>query len=360
MKSYKHTALSLALCAVMGAGHAWALDAQAQPAAGLNQNMAVAPAAGVNANAAANAAPAAVNAPVVAPTETLAPMPPFVPEAGLAPNEGGPAVMSEKAVAGIPLEDGGELVLGPQEKVSADDHKAATERFAHMRKDGKLAASSDLDREVPRILQREKAGDIRGALMAARNALARLPNHQNLRQITARLQIANGDYGSALLTLAPLLEIDHDNWLPFYWAGVAELMQLNLDNARAYLARACSLDADKAEPWIARAVVEQEAGNYAGSLQLFSVARQRSPALPEILNGIAYSQAMLDQAGRRVPNVGPAAGPEVIVSQPLPSAPASTATTVAPQARPKMPPQSFRNSPALSTGMGFAARAIMP
>jgi hypothetical protein len=46
---------------------------------------------------------------------------------------------------------------------------------------------------VPRILQREKAGDIRGALTAARNALVRLPNHQNLRQITARLQIANGD-----------------------------------------------------------------------------------------------------------------------------------------------------------------------
>jgi hypothetical protein len=44
--------------------------------------------------------------------------------------------MSEKAVAGIPLEDGGELVLGPEEKVSSDDHKAAAQRFAHMKKDG--------------------------------------------------------------------------------------------------------------------------------------------------------------------------------------------------------------------------------
>jgi tetratricopeptide (TPR) repeat protein len=153
--------------------------------------------------------------------------------------------------------------------------------------------------------------------------------------------------------LAPLLEIDHDNWLPFYWAGVAELMQLNLDNARAYLVRACSLDADRAEPWIARAVVEQEAGNYAGSLQLFIVARQRSPALPEILNGIAYSQAMLEQPqGRAAPSTP---GPEAFVSQPLPdtNSGAGTATTTAPTpapyTRPKVSPQSFRNSPALST-----------
>jgi Flp pilus assembly protein TadD len=226
-----------------------------------------------------------------------------------------------------------------------------------MRKDGKLSASSDLDREVPNILKREQAGDIRGALTAARAALARLPDHQNLRQITARLQVANGDFGSALLTLVPLLEIDRDNWLPFYWAGVAELMQGNLDNARAYLARASSLDADKPEPWIARAVVEQEAGNFAGSLQLYIVARQRSPARAEILNGIAYSQAMLDQ-GRRVerqPDVN--VSPEVIVSQPPAGAPTAPALS---GMRPKMAPQSFYNSPALSTGMGFAARAIVP
>ncbi len=372
MKSRKDTACTVALCAAFIAGQAWALDNVGAPAAGVNQATAVSPSAAMNPNQAsaatvaapANAASVSPAAPAAAPLEPALPMPEVLPEAGLVPEQGGTAVMSEKAVAGIPLEDGGELVLGPEEKVSSDDHKAAAQRFAHMKKDGKLSASSDLDREVPRILQREKAGDIRGALTAARNALVRLPNHQNLRQITARLQIANGDYGSALLTLAPLLEIDHDNWLPFYWAGVAELMQLNLDNARAYLVRACSLDADRAEPWIARAVVEQEAGNYAGSLQLFIVARQRSPALPEILNGIAYSQAMLERPqGRAAPGTP---GPEAFVSQPLPdtNSGAGTATTTAPTpapyTRPKVSPQSFRNSPALSTGMGFAARAFMP
>lgn len=350
MRTRKDCAAAMVLWAALGVGNAWAVDGQAAPpaAAGLT------PSAGIN--SASAAPPAAVPAAAPAPAAPAAPVE-VAPEAGLASDEGGSATMSVDAVAGIPLEDGGELVLGPEEKVSSDDHKAAAERFAHMRKDGKLSASSDLDREVPRILKREQAGDIRGALLAARGALARLPNHENLRQITARLQVANGDFGSALLTLAPLLEIDRDNWLPFYWAGVAELMQGNLDNARAYLARACQLDADKPEPWIARAVVEQESGNFAGSLQLFMVARQRSPARPEILSGMAYSQAMLDQGRgvQRQPNVS--ISPEAIVSEPASAAPQAPMAT---GARPKMAPQSFRNSPALSTGMGFAARAIMP
>jgi tetratricopeptide (TPR) repeat protein len=360
MELVRHTCSLLALCAALVALNATALEsglkapaAGITPSAGVSSSKATAPLAAVAPGA--GPAPAAAAAPV-APEAPAAP----VPEAGLEPSDNGATGMSSSAVAGIPLEDGGELVLGPEDKVNSDDHKAEAARFQHMRKDGKLSATSDLDREVPRILKREQAGDIRGALLAARNALQRLPDHQNLRQITARLQIANGDYASALLTLAPLLEIDRDNWLPFYWAGVAELMQLNLDNARAYLARANQLDADRAEPWIARAVVEQEAGNFAGSLQLFAVARQRSPARPEILSGIAYSQAMLDQTGgvMQRPNLG--GGPEAIVSQPLPSAAATPATTALTATRPKMAPQSFRNSPALASGMGFAARAFMP
>lgn len=334
----------LALCAALCAGHAGAMDNQAQgaPLAGVSASAAVGSAA---ANAASSASLAAEP-----PAAATAPSPELLLDAGLTASDSGPAVMSSSAVAGIPLEDGGELVLGPQEKVSSEDHKVAAERFAHMRKDGKLAATSDLDREVPRILQREQSGDIRGALSAARNALARLPNHQSLRQITARLQIAHGDYGSALLTLAPLLEIDRDNWLAFYWAGVAELMQLNLDYARAYLARACQLDADRPEPWIARAVVEQEAGNFAGSLQLFAIARQRSPARAEILNGIAYSTAMLQQAGgfMQQPEVG--AGVDAIATQSLPSPVAIT-----PIASP-----SVDNAPAFASGADNSAHEVTP
>lgn len=260
-----------------------------------------------------SSAPLADPAAADTPSATASEPAPLAPVEAL---DSGPAPLSAAAVAGIPLEDGGELVLGPEEKVSSDDHAAAAQRFAHMRQDGKLAASSDLDREVPNILRREQAGDVVGAMNAARAALARMPDHQGLRQITARLQIANGDYSSALQSLAPLLEIDRDNWLPFYWAGIAELMQLNLDNARAYLARACQLDADRPEPWIARAVVEQESGNYAGSLQLFAVARQRSPAQKEIQNGIAYSEAMLRQPGPGAPMPSASLVGEVVVTQP--------------------------------------------
>ena len=309
------------LCAWLWAGAVLALDGTVASAPADN----AAPGAGVSSSAVlVNPAPgdASIGATSAATTSVPSEVPPESVDSG-------PAPLSATAVAGIPLEDGGELVLGPEEKISSDDHAAAAARFAHMRKDGKLAASSDLDREVPNILRRERAGDVVGAMNAARVALARLPDHQSLRQITARLQIANGDYGSALLTLAPLLEIDRDNWLPFYWAGVAELMQLNIDNARAYLARACQLDADRPEPWIARAVVEQESGNYAGSLQLFAVARQRAPARAEIQNGIAYSEAMLRQPGTATQTQTAAMGGEVIVTQPAPL-PATAAAPIAP------------------------------
>ena len=308
---------ALALWIGLWTGTALALDGTAASAPAVN----AAPGAGVSSSAVlVNPAPvdASIGGTSAAPTSVLSEVPPESVDRG-------PAPLSATAVAGIPLEDGGELVLGPEEKVSADDHAAAAARFAHMRKDGKLAASSDLDREVPNILRRERAGDVVGAMHAARAALARLPDHQSLRQITARLQIASGDYGSALLTLAPLLDIDRDNWLPFYWAGVAELMQLNIDNARAYLARACQLDADRPEPWIARAVVEQESGNFAGSLQLFAVARQRAPARAEIQNGIAYSEAMLRQPGTAAQTQTAAMGGEVIVTQPAPLLPTAAA-----------------------------------
>ena len=339
----------LALCAALWVGHAGAMDnlPLGAPLAGVSASDAVG-------SAAANVAPSVPLAaqPLAA---TISPSPQLMPDAGLTVSEVGSAAMSSSAVAGIPLEDGGELVLGPQEKVSSEDHQVAAERFAHMRKDGKLAATSDLDREVPRILQREQSGDIRGALSSARNALTRLPNHQNLRQITARLQIANGDYGSALLTLAPLLEIDRDNWLPFYWAGVAELMQLNLDHARAYLARACQLDADRPEPWIARAVVEQEAGNFAGSLQLFAVARQRSPARAEIVNGIAYSTAMLRQAGGFMQQPDVAASVEAIATQSLPTSSLASPVAITPATS-----SSVDNAPAFASGADHSAGEVTP
>ena len=328
MPMLRHSRGVMVLCAWLWAGAAVALESTmvSPPAASLP------PGAGVSSNAPlANPAPvaAAVDAPPTAASDTPAAAP-------VETVDGGPAPLSASAVAGIPLEDGGELVLGPEEKVSSDDHAAATQRFAHMRHGGKLAASSDLDREVPNILRREQAGDVVGAMNAARAALARMPDHKGLRQITARLQVANGDYSSALQTLAPLLDIDRDNWLPFYWAGVAELMQLNLDNARAYLARACQLDADRAEPWIARAVVEQESGNFAGSLQLFAVARQRSPARAEIRDGIAYSEAMLRQPGPGAPVPTASLAGEVVVTQPTPATPSVTTTSprVAPGSSP--------------------------
>ena len=342
MRAVKHHGAIVLLWAALWATTSPALDAQMP----LLPSDAAAPAP-VAESAAVSATP---------PVPTLAPPSTETnPAAGLNEGEEAAVGLSASAVAGIPLEDGSELVLGPQEKVSTDDHKVAAERFQHMRQGGKLSASSDLDREVPRILKREQSGDIRGALLAARTALARLPEHQNLRQITARLQIANGDFGSALLTLAPLLEIDRDNWLPFYWAGIAELMQLNLDNARAYLARASSLDADRPEPWIARAVVEQEAGNFAGSLQLFVVARQRSPARAEILNGIAYSQAMLQQSGGAVQGLNSTAAVEAIAAQPSPP-PAA----VSPLAGAGRAPPAVGNAPAFASGADNTTRGTAP
>ena len=326
--------LALAAAALLGMPRMAAAEAET-PTPGATQS---APAAGTSATT-ASAATTAVDA---APTEV-----PAVETPRASGIESDPTSLSAKAVAGIPLDDGGEVVLGPEEKVTSEDRKAVAARFKHLNTDAKLAASSDLDREVPRILRREQGGDAVGALRAARAALGEMPHHRNLRQITARLQIATNDFPGALLTLAPLLEIDEDQWLPFYWAGVAELMQQHLDNARRYLTRASQLDADHAETWIARAVVEQEAGNFAGALQLFAVARQRSPASPEIETGIAYSEAMLRPAPAVLEAPRGATAPEAIASQ-----------TVEPVVAPVKPSPFVTRRPHARSGGGAATFAF--
>lgn len=213
-----------------------------------------------------------------------------------------PTVLSPMAVAGVPLADGSELVLGPDDKAAIPENSAAAAAFKRLRPAERLTATSDTDRRLSLILAHERRGDLQSALQAAVVTLAAAPDHRHLRRLTAQLQVALGRHAEVLQTLAPLLEIDDSDWAPFFWAGVAELMQGHHTSARVYLERATQLDSDRVEPWMARAIVEQETGNHAAALQLLEVARQRSPADAQLLLNIGYSHEKLGHAAAAIQN----------------------------------------------------------
>ena len=105
------------LCAWLWAGAVLALDGTVASAPAANAT----PGAGVSSSAVlVNPAPgdASIGATSAATTSVPSEVPPESVDSG-------PAPLSATAVAGIPLEDGGELVLGPEEKISSDDHAAA-------------------------------------------------------------------------------------------------------------------------------------------------------------------------------------------------------------------------------------------
>lgn len=213
-----------------------------------------------------------------------------------------PATLSSTAVAGVPLEDGTEWVLGPDDKASIPENSAAAAAFKRLRPAEHLAANSEIDKRLTRILAQERRGDLAGALHTATLALTAAPDRRQLRQITAQLQIALGRPTDVLQTLAPLVDINDSHWTPFFWAGVAELMQGHFARARNYLERATQLDSDRVEPWIARAIVEQETGNYAAALQLLEVARQRSPADTRLLLNLGYTYEKLGHTAAAIQN----------------------------------------------------------
>ena len=85
---------------------------------------------------------------------------------------------------------------------------------------------------------------------------------------------------------------------PYRWCDLGDVLLASGQAAAARYSfeRASQLDSDHVEPWIARATVEQEVGNFAAAIQLLDVARQRRPADPQVMMNLGYAHERLGHA----------------------------------------------------------------
>lgn len=116
-----------------------------------------------------------------------------------------------------------------------------------------------------------------------------------------RLTLAQGliksqDYARAVALLTPLINASPQEWEPWFWMGTAELGLGNMDEADRYFIEGLARNSTVPELWVQRALVVQQRGNYAESVELLRQAEILAPDLPEVALNLGYS---LDGMERR-------------------------------------------------------------
>lgn len=116
----------------------------------------------------------------------------------------------------------------------------------------------------------------------------------------AREALQAGDARGAIVRLENL-NPEADGWEGLFWLGSAYLLAGQLDDAAATLDEALAMEGGRPEIWVQRAVVEQERGRHAVSLQFLEVAIQVDAgyALAYLNAAFAWESAgQADQARR--------------------------------------------------------------
>lgn len=105
----------------------------------------------------------------------------------------------------------------------------------------------------------------------------------------ARDALHGGNYETAIRLLENF-DSDRAEWGVQFWLGTAYLLDGQLDNAAVVLDEALALEAERAEIWVQRAIVEQERAQPEIALQILEVAAQvdGSYAMTFLNAGVAY------------------------------------------------------------------------
>lgn len=147
--------------------------------------------------------------------------------------------------------------------------------------------------DYTRMMQRLPQLSSTQAAESLRQFVQDFPEHNQARLHLARNYTVNGKPDQALNALQPLLATMHQgigiDWQPWFWAGTAYLNLGQLDQARDHLQRALNADTDNPHVWVQLAVVEQEAGHHAASIQYLNFAEEIAPGLDVIYLNRAYS-----------------------------------------------------------------------
>ena len=137
--------------------------------------------------------------------------------------------------------------------------------------------------------------DSTGAQKRVEAFVAEHPDHLPGRLLLARQALLNDAPITALEALAPLLTETQADWQPWFWAGTAYLAQGEIEVARTHLQRSLAKGSDRAVIWNQLAVLEQESGNFGGSLTNLDIALQLDPGFAVSHLNRAYT---LERLGR--------------------------------------------------------------
>lgn len=124
----------------------------------------------------------------------------------------------------------------------------------------------------------------------------RKPLTPERRLTLAQRLIKSQDYARAVTLLTPLINGSPQEWEPWFWMGTAELGLGNMDEADRYFIEGLARNSTVPELWVQRALVVQQRGNYAESVELLRQAEILAPDLPEVALNLGYS---LDGMARR-------------------------------------------------------------
>jgi len=127
------------------------------------------------------------------------------------------------------------------------------------------------------------------ALSLAKMLLSAKQSSADVRVIYGQLNVQAGKYEKAVSVLSPLLHQGVNDWQPWFWAGTAQLMLGDLEQAALLLNESLARNGSTPSAWVQRALVEQQRGKHSAALQMLYMADKIQPGLPSVLLNIAWS-----------------------------------------------------------------------
>ncbi len=211
-----------------------------------------------------------------------------------------PVIPPTQTAAGIPVESVNRSLQGsirpPQDSTAGQFAQPSVGQ-------SRLAASRLIVRDLSENA-RPRANESPGTVFKGAEASATTKNVRgwDSRAATIREQIKVGAYAEIATSARMLIQDFPDRWEPWFWLGTAQLALGQREAAETALERASNINPKDARIWVQRAVVEQERGDHAAALRLLGIARDLSPASPQIYLNMGYSNDALGQTGKAEDN----------------------------------------------------------
>jgi len=155
------------------------------------------------------------------------------------------------------------------------------------RHDGKFNLVAQRANETDVLFQKASLSESKklneSALKSVQQVLLVEPEHPRALLARGRLLVKTQRYAVAKASFQEIVSLKTDDWRPWFWLGTAHLMLGELEGAEVAFDEALARDADIAESWLHRALVEQQRENWQVALQLLSIANEIAPGHPLLM-----------------------------------------------------------------------------